>query len=369
MTDPDQEPQPRARAAIGRAMGRLGLDRRSGVGLRPDGLPDIDWVAIPGPAPFVYQESTHPGLPSFHLARYPITHAQFQAFIDAGGYQDPRWWQGLAQRMEAPQAAEWDEPNSPRETVSWYEAVAFCRWLSAALREAITLPTEEQWERAARGRDGREYPWGDYRSGHANWSTFSADEELPEIARTSAVGLYPQGASAEGVLDLAGNIYEWCLNEDDSPERTGSVGIEFRVLRGGSWNDYPVLSRGHAQLRGHSRPPRPQLRLSGVSWFPHRATGRWRAGRCSAGPLTTGAPRSGARDPYFGGSPAPAGQVIRPQDEIGQHMPAQSPGVAMRGAGDPAPHTRIERREAQPADNRPRSLRAGTGSHGVPRGP
>lgn len=83
-TAPEKEPHPHARAAIGRALGRFGLDRRKGVGLRADGLPDIDWGRIPGDAPFTYQDGVALRLATFHIARYPITHAQFQAFVDAG---------------------------------------------------------------------------------------------------------------------------------------------------------------------------------------------------------------------------------------------------------------------------------------------
>ncbi len=243
MTDPEREPQPRARAAIGRAMARFGLDRRRGVGLRPDGLPDIDWVHIPGPQPFIYQETTHAGLPAFDIARYPITNAQFQAFIDAGAYRDARWWEGLAERIDIPAELKWDEANSPRETVTWYEAVAFCRWLSDATGQTVTLPTEEQWERTAGGLDGREYPWGPFDSAHANCLMSSDDDGVPDVKRSSAVGLYPQGASLEGVLDLAGNVWEWCLNEYKDPAMIGVGGDASRVLRGGSWGNFPYFCR------------------------------------------------------------------------------------------------------------------------------
>lgn len=236
MTDPVFEPHPRARAAIGRAMGWFGLDTRPGVGLREDGQPDIDWIEIAGPEPFIYQDGTHPGLATYHLARYPVTNAQFQAFVDAGGYQDERWWEGLSGRAEAPSSPEWGEPNSPRETVNWYEAMAYCRWLSAVCGETISLPTEQQWERAARGRDGREYPWGAFDEHRLNCSAIAIEGSVGDVGRTSAVGIYPQGASAEGVLDLAGNVWEWCRNAPDEPEQTGSGGGHRRVLRGGAWS-------------------------------------------------------------------------------------------------------------------------------------
>ena len=247
MTDPRAEPDPRARASIGRALGRFGLDTRKGVGLRR-GIPDIDWVTIPGDQPFIYQYGERLTLPRFRIARYPITNRQYQAFINAGGYTQARWWHGLAWRIEAPAEPRWSEPNSPRERVSWNEAMAFCAWITDRLGDEITLPTEHQWERAARGLDGREYPWGeDYRAGHANCDETAGREvkrhAAAYIGQTTAVGIYPQAKSPEGVLDLAGNVWEWCMNEIDSPERTQGSGNAARALRGGSWINDPVRCR------------------------------------------------------------------------------------------------------------------------------
>ena len=146
LTDANAEPSPLARAAIGRWLGALGLDQRTGIGVRADGLPDIDWVRIETPTGFIYQGAQHPALPAFDIARYPVTHRQFQAFIDAGGYADARWWNGLADRFDAPRAAEWREPNAPRETVSWYEAVAFL-----PLAERRTEPRRPPAHRRAMG--------------------------------------------------------------------------------------------------------------------------------------------------------------------------------------------------------------------------
>ena len=102
----------------------------------------------------------------------------------------------------------WQESNLPRERVSWHEAMAFCSWLAAKLNLPIQLPTEWQWERAARGVDGRAYPWGsDYQPGFANINETYGDAGPHYLARTSAVGIYPHGASPEGVLDLAGNVW------------------------------------------------------------------------------------------------------------------------------------------------------------------
>jgi hypothetical protein len=238
LTDALAEPSPLARAAIGRALGGFDLDQRPGVGLRPDGLPAIDWVVIPGDAQFICQDGEQRSLPAFEIARFPVTNRQFQAFVDAGGYADERWWAGLAKRVVQPDAPRWADPNAPRETVSWYEAVAYCRWLGDALQCTFQLPTEQQWERAARGTRGAEYPWGNgYRAGCANCDETASDiKGGTYVGRTTAVGIYPF-PSAEGVHDLAGNVWEWCLNEYEQPENMDVQGAVSRVLRGGSWNN------------------------------------------------------------------------------------------------------------------------------------
>jgi hypothetical protein len=238
IADPKTEPQ--RRLAIGDRLAELG-DPRPGVDLGPDGLPDIDWVEIPAGdflyGDFLYRVAKARGhTDAFRIARYPITNAQYQAFIAAGGYQDQRWWQGLAQHPEGPEAPGWSQLNRPRERVSWYEAMAYCAWLSHQLALAVRLPTELEWERAAGGIDGREYPWGDgYRVGHANIDEQEDKTGPTYLKQTSAVGIYPQGASPEGVLDLAGNVWEWCLNEHEQPERVQPGGIRALALRGGSW--------------------------------------------------------------------------------------------------------------------------------------
>lgn len=227
MTDVTAEPEPEARMAIGCWLGALDLDDRPGTGLTAEGLPDIHWVVIDDPRPFVYQEGTHPALPPYAIARYPVTNRQWQAFVDDGGYADDRWWQGLAERPE-PRDPSWSEPTAPRETVSWYEAMAYCRWLSERLGCEVSLPTEQQWERAARGLDGRKYPWAE------DWDSAKANAN-GRLGRTSLVGLYPPGATDSGIHDLAGNVWEWCLNELDLPKNTSQAGDALRVMRGGMY--------------------------------------------------------------------------------------------------------------------------------------
>lgn len=112
--------------------------------------------------------------------------------------------------------------NHARDSVTWYQAVAFSRWLDRKYRDAgligvgaeIRPPTEQEWEYAARGTDGREYPWGDgYRVGHANLDEQEEGVSPYFLYRTTAVGTYPAGVSPFGVLDMSGNLWEWCLDD------------------------------------------------------------------------------------------------------------------------------------------------------------
>lgn len=236
LTDIVQDPAPEARAAVGRALARLGLDDRRGVGLDADGLPEIDWVNIPA-GEFVCQDGEHRLSETFWIARYAVTHAQFQAFLeDQDGYGNDRWWRGLDDPDRAPRQAKWLIANHPRERVSWFEAMAFCAWLSDRLGRDVRLPTEWQWERAACGSDGRGYRWGsEYQVGHANINETWKNAGPHALGRTSPVGVYPQGASPEGVRDLAGNVWEWCLNKPSNSDSIRWGCHESRVLRGGSW--------------------------------------------------------------------------------------------------------------------------------------
>ncbi len=240
--------KPTRKLAIGDEPDKLG-DPRRGVGLDADGLPDIEWMEIPG-GPFIYQNGETRELPTYWISRYPITNRQFQAFIDAGGYQNQtdlvfktesvlaELWKGLKQPQ--PAKSTWSQGNRPRTDVDWYEAVAFTRWLSAVLgleANAIRLPTEQEWEKAARGTSGLIYPWGnEYQSGFANINEKSGNAGKWYLEQTTAVGLYPHGRSPYGVEDMAGTVWEWCLNDYKYPHATeaGTSG-DSRVLRGGSW--------------------------------------------------------------------------------------------------------------------------------------
>jgi formylglycine-generating enzyme required for sulfatase activity len=249
--------EPAERLKAGDELATLG-DPRPGVGLAPasDGsealIPDIDWVLIPDEGTFLYGEGNSQRrlpLPPFKIARYPITYAQFQAFIDApDGFHNPEWWQRLSASSDdrqAPGNQAFKFANHPRDNVSWYDAVAFCRWLSKKLGLNVRLPTEWEWEKAARGMDGRGYPWGnEYIPGYANIDETAGKIGSYYLRSTSPVGMYcPQGASPYGVLDLSGNVWEWCLNKYKNPSKVEVTGAATRVLRGGSWNDLPDLAR------------------------------------------------------------------------------------------------------------------------------
>lgn len=172
----------------------------------------------------------------FYLARYCVTNAQFDAFIDhPDGYRDPYWWNF------SPEAIQWRAANPsqaptahsgdtlPRTNVNWYEAMAFSRWLSDMTGSAITLPTERKWQLGALGTDGRSHPWS-----NANPTQATARFMGRGIVGPLAVDSLPEGASPCGALHMAGNVWEWCYtgwSEGDQILR----GQDQRVLRGGSW--------------------------------------------------------------------------------------------------------------------------------------
>ncbi len=239
LTDPALRPP--ERAAAGRALATTG-DPRPGVGARGDGLPDIAWIHIPAGS-FVCGNGELVTLDAFDIARYPVTVAQFAAFIDApDGFRKRCWWDDLLARDYVPERSAHAYANHPAERVSWCAAVAFARWLSARTGTTIRLPTEQQWERAARGPDGRRYPWGDtFASDRANLNETAHRAGPYFLECTTAVGLYPAGTSPYGVEDLIGNVWEWCLNAFHDPDDCDLRSDAERVMRGGSWSCAPDI--------------------------------------------------------------------------------------------------------------------------------
>jgi hypothetical protein len=249
------------RALIGVRLALLG-DPRPGIGLREDGLPDIVWCPVPaGEVTLTLEKSSQPN-PSFlvvpfSIAKYLITWCQYQAFLDAAdGYSNPQWWQDLFFQSLEPGWPFQDYSNHPVENVFWLDAVAFCRWLSARLGYEVRLPTEWEWQWAATGGDpNRTYPWGrEENPAYAN--TYEAG-----LNRTTAVGMYPLGASPIGALDMAGNLWEWCLNEYELPEQIELGGEAERVVRGGAWFNRWVGARTVCRYHLH-----PDLRNSSVGF-------------------------------------------------------------------------------------------------------
>ncbi len=193
-------------------------------------------------------------LDSYEIGRYPVTVQEYREFFEAGGYADPTLWQptGWAWREKEAisEPRDWESqlrhPNRPVTGVSWFEADAYCRWVSGR------LPTEAEWEFAARGKDGRRYPWeGDPNpdDDHANFAM--------SVGHPTPVGIYPLGGTPEGVQDLAGNVLEWCEDwfgryaENPVKNPGGPVRGDYRVLRGGSFYDDPRNLRGACRFSFH----------------------------------------------------------------------------------------------------------------------
>jgi len=214
-------------------------------------------------------------LGAYFIDKYPVTNAQYKKFIESGGYtQKPLWseagWQYILESKPLENngldAVLRGEPDCPVVNVSWYEAEAFAKWAGKR------LPTEAEWEKAARGTDGRIYPWGN------EFDKTRLNCAEAKIEKATPVTKYPQGQSVYGCFDMAGNVWEWTADWYDSqyyhhaankdpqgpnmaeenpyfgrPEEVGISIYELKpsptskalsgckVLRGGSWNGSGVV--------------------------------------------------------------------------------------------------------------------------------
>ncbi|HEV8442659.1 MAG TPA: SUMF1/EgtB/PvdO family nonheme iron enzyme [Steroidobacteraceae bacterium] len=187
-------------------------------------------------------------LSAFYIGKYEITNREWKKFRDDAGYDDPKFWPGgrIVPRDQVPY---WTQPNNhgggtpgsddyPVIGVNWDAATAYCAWLSARTGKHYRLPTEAEWEKAARGTDGRRYPWGnDIDRLVANYVG------AQKFDTVQPVGFYKDGASPYGAFDMAGNVLEWCQDWYDrdyyavSPGKNpqGPATGAYRVVRGGSF--------------------------------------------------------------------------------------------------------------------------------------
>jgi formylglycine-generating enzyme required for sulfatase activity len=219
-------------------------------------VPGFDWVDVPaGAYPIGRDGAEHDvvDLPAFELGRTPVTNGQYAAFVAAAGAQAPPHW-------PAPD-------DHPVTFVDWFEASAFCSWAGGR------LPTEAEWEKAARGTAGRRWPWGDEAD-----ATRAAVGAGPKHGATSPVGAHPGGASPYGLQDMAGNVWEWTASAyrpsavsglafthtDESgnarPDTEHEHGGGEYVLRGGSFAS-PGLAWARCAMRSRSRPERRQAHI------------------------------------------------------------------------------------------------------------
>jgi formylglycine-generating enzyme required for sulfatase activity len=175
---------------------------------------------------------------AFAISKYPVTTAQFGQFIAADGYGKRKWWTEAG--WEACAKKGWTAPRSwvkgvsdhrdyPVSGVSWHEAVAFCAWLADQTGEAIRLPTEQEWQRAAQADTGWAYPYGDvFDKGRCNYNSKGI----------TPVNQYEgKGDSPFGVVDMSGNVWEWCATDYETGAQDIHLDAHMRVLRGGSWWD------------------------------------------------------------------------------------------------------------------------------------
>ena len=234
--------------------------------------PEANWVRIPAGTFWMGAQKANPTKPNydkeadddaapvhevklsaFEIGRYPVTVGEYQRFIDDGGYQKKEFWGagGFRKSGEAPKG--WDDqqtrPTRPVIELNWYEAAAYCVWAGGRLL------TEAEWERAARGKDGRNYCWGD-ETPYLTRANFTAGQGTP--FEPTPVGLFPLGATPEGLQDMAGNVDEWCSDwyggeyYGTSPKSNpkGPANGDSRVIRGGSWINFtPKYLRCSNRLR------------------------------------------------------------------------------------------------------------------------
>jgi formylglycine-generating enzyme required for sulfatase activity len=197
-------------------------------------------------------------LPTYWIGKTEVTNAQFRPFVEGDGYRNAEYWTEAGwqwreqENITSPRYwddATWNGDQQPVVGISWYESVAYARWLSAQTGRDYRLPTEAEWEKAARGPEGLIWPWGnEWQAGLANSAEAGEEKTVP-------VGGYPDGASPYGALDMAGNVWEWTatkwgkdypyqLEEEWTEAYLAGTDYDYRVIRGGSWGNEQEFVRG-----------------------------------------------------------------------------------------------------------------------------
>jgi formylglycine-generating enzyme required for sulfatase activity len=209
----------------------LSLPRQAAEPARQDTGPDAAEMVLVPAGEFIMgsadgdPDETPPhrvSLPAFYIDKYEVTHEQYEKFLKATGHDAPVDWPNA--RMPAKRA------RHPVVNVTFDDAAAFAKWAGKR------LPTEVEWEKAARGSDGRNFPWGN----SADNKKSASGEDAKQ--RTHPVGSFPDDVSPCGAMDLAGNVWEWTASWYEAYPGNDSLEIEFgkkfRVIRGGGAIDY-----------------------------------------------------------------------------------------------------------------------------------
>ena len=193
-------------------------------------------------------------LAEYWIGKYPVTNAQYAVFVEATGRRPPEHWPGGC----PPEA----KKNHPVVDVNWWDAVAYCRWLAKVTGKPYRLPTEAQWEKAARGSDGRRYPWGD------QWDSKKCNARQAGKGDTTPAGACsPVGDSPYGCADMAGNVLEWVADwyaadyyaqSTTSHNPYGPASGAVRVLRGGSWYSNAQKVRCASRYNGNPKLTSPE---------------------------------------------------------------------------------------------------------------